>query len=266
LVPQTVRWLMGARRNGNWGSTQATAMSLIAMVDYLLVSGELDADYAYRVLVDGVEVGGGVVDETNLAVPGRLVVPVAELSEGAAHRVEIARFAGPDQTGAGSLYATVSLRHYRPSEEVEAEDRGIALQRKYTLWEGTGLRLRQAVVGDVVAVDLTVRLDDDVNYLVVEDPLPAGLEPIDTSLDITGREYRSDDDDRDRTWTHVELHDERVALFATYLRAGTYTFQYLARATIPGDFQVLPGLAYPMYYPQMYGRGAGTHMAVADRE
>jgi uncharacterized protein YfaS (alpha-2-macroglobulin family) len=266
LVPQAVRWLMGARRDGNWGSTQATAMSLIAMVDYLLVSGEFDADYTYRVLVDGVEVDGGVVDGTNLAVPGRLIVPVADLSAGATHRVEVVRLTDTGQTGAGSLYASVSLRHYRPAGEVEAQNRGISLRRRYTLRGGTGLPLRRAAVGDVVAVDLTVTLDDDVNYLVVEDPLPAGLEPIDTNLDITGREYRSEGDDRDRTWTHVELHDDRVALFATFLQAGTYTFRYLARATIPGDFQVLPGQAYPMYYPQMYGRGEGTRMVIVDRD
>jgi uncharacterized protein YfaS (alpha-2-macroglobulin family) len=263
LVPKTVRWLMAARRRGHWGTTQATAMSLIAMVDYLLVSGELDADYTYRVLVDGVEVGGGVVNETNLAVPGQVIVPIAELSDEAVHDVEIVRFAGERQTGDGSLYATVSLRHYRPSEEVEAAHQGIAIRRKYTLQNGGRSAVEQVAVGDVVAVEVTVTLDDDVNYLVVEDPLPAGLEPIDTSLDITSQEYRTEGDDW--RWTHVELHDERVALFATYLRAGTYTYRYLARATIPGDFQVLPGQAYPMYYPEMYGRGEGTRMAVVDR-
>ena len=96
----------------------------------------------------------------------------------------------------------------------------------------------------------------------LEDPLPAGLEPIDTSLDITSEEYRLDNNDR--TWTHVELHDERVALFATFLRTGTYTYHYLARATIPGEFHVLPGQAYPMYYPEVYGRGGGARLAVEE--
>jgi uncharacterized protein YfaS (alpha-2-macroglobulin family) len=262
LVPQTVRWLMNARRDGHWGTTQATVMSLIAMVDYLLVSGELDADYAYRILVDGVEVGGDVVNETNLAAPRQFVVPVAGLSDGAAHTVEIVRSAGAGQTGEGSLYATVSLRHYRPSEGVEAASAGISVQRRYTLQGGSGRTVSRVAVGDVVAVDLTVTLDDDVNYLVVEDPLPAGLEPIDASLDITSQEY--DTGGRDGTWTHVELRDEKVALFATYLQAGAYTFRYLARATIPGDFQVLPGQAYPMYYPDVYGRGEGKRLVVEE--
>jgi uncharacterized protein YfaS (alpha-2-macroglobulin family) len=260
LVPKTVRWLMNARQNGYWGTTQGTAMSLIALVDYLLVSGELEPDYTYRVLVDGTEVGGGVVDKTNLAVPGHIIVPVAGLSAEATHDVEIARFTGAGQSGEGSLYGTVSYRHYRPCEEVEAVNRGITVGRRYTRRGGGSMQ--ELAVGDVVEVKLTVKLDNDVNYLVVEDPLPAGLEPIDTSLDITSEEYRKNN--REQTWTYIELHDERVALFATFLRAGTYTYEYLARATIPGDFQVLPGQAYPMYYPEIYGRGEGGRMTVGD--
>jgi uncharacterized protein YfaS (alpha-2-macroglobulin family) len=262
LVPKTVRWLMAARRNGHWGNTQATAMSLIALVDYLLVSDELDADYSYRVLVDGAQVGGGVVDETNLAVPGQFIVPIADLSGEATHAVEIVRFVEGMQTGEGSLYVTVSLRHYRPSEEVEAANQGITVRRRYALRGGGNRAVEQVAIGDVVSVTLSVTLSDDANYLVVEDPLPAGLEPIDTSLDITGGEYGSSG--RSRTWTHVELRDEKVALFATYLRAGTYTYSYLARATTPGDFQVLPAQAYPMYYVEMYGRGEGTRLVVEE--
>ena len=259
LVGQAVRWLMSARQNGNWGSTQATAMSLIAMVDYLLVSGELDADYTYRILVDGVEIDSQVVNRSNLAVPGRFVIPLVDLPEQTEHTVEIVRSAGAGQTGEGALYASVSLRHYQPTEEVEPLSAGIAIQRQYRL---DGRLVEQVALGDVVEIQVTVKLDDDVNYLVVEDPLPAGLEPIDTSLDITSQEYQLENDER--MWTHVELRDDRLALFATYLEADTYTYKYLARATIPGDFRVRPPQAYPMYYPDIHGRGAGVRFVITD--
>ena len=55
----------------------------------------------WRVLEMGdatVNVGsGGVVNETNLAVPGRIIVPVTEMLDEVApgvHEVEIVRFAG----------------------------------------------------------------------------------------------------------------------------------------------------------------------------
>jgi hypothetical protein len=69
----------------------------------------------------------------------------------------------------------------------------------------------------------------------------------------------------------IEIHYpcERTPLYlhgpvGAYLRDDTYTFQYLARATIPGDFQVLPGQAYPMYYPDVYGRGQGKRLVVEE--
>lgn len=259
LIGPTVRWLMAARHRGHWGSTQATAASLIALVDYLLVSGELDADYTYRVLVNGEEMASRTVDESNLAVPGRVVVSLADLPTGQAHQVEVTREAGPGQTGQGTLYASLTYRHYPPSDEVSPLERGLRIWRQYTL-TGQSRTTSHASMGDVVEVELTVHLDDVVNFLVVEDPLPAGLEPIDTSLAVTSQRYGGDN--RDWRWAHVELRDEKVALFATYLKPGTYTYTYLARATTPGLFRVLPGEAYPMYAPEIYGRGEGTVFVV----
>jgi uncharacterized protein YfaS (alpha-2-macroglobulin family) len=264
MVPRAVRWLVQARVNGHWGTTQATAMSLIALVDYLLISDELDADYVYRVLVDGEEVGGRVVNGTNLAVPGRIVVPVSSLSgTSGKHEVEIVRFAEGEQSGEGVLYATVSLRRFKPVEDVEPADDGIKVTRRYML-PGSKRSVKEVTVGDVVVVELRITLDDDANYLVIEDPLPAGLEPIDTSLQITSKEHGSSGGDS--VWTHVELHDNRVALFATYLRAGTYVYRYEARATVPGDFQVLPAQSYPMYYPETFGQCEGVRLVVRDND
>jgi uncharacterized protein YfaS (alpha-2-macroglobulin family) len=261
LIGPAVRWLMAARRNGHWGSTQATAASLIALVDYLLSSGELEADYAYRILVDGDEVAGRVVDEGNLAVPGRVVVPLADLSTAETHHIKVIREARPGQTGQGMLYASLSYRHYPPADQVPSLERGFRVRREYTLAGGTH-PVSRARLGDVVQVELTVHLDDAVNFMVVEDPLPAGLEPIDTSLAITGQSYGGDN--ADWRWSHVELRDEKVALFAAYLKPGTYTYTYLARATTSGLFRVLPGEAYPMYAPEIYGRGEGSLFVVEE--
>jgi uncharacterized protein YfaS (alpha-2-macroglobulin family) len=255
LIGPTVRWLMAVRQNGFWGSTQSTAASLIALVDYLLVSGELEADYTYRVLVGGKEVASGSVDKSNLAVPGRVVIPLTDLPAETAHRVEILRQATPGQTGRGSLYVSLIYRHYSSGQGVPPMERGIRLQRTYAL-SGEDRAITQARLGNVVEVKVSVQLDASADYLVVEDPLPAGLEPIDTSLAVTGRQYGGEN--RDWRWAHIELRDEKVALFATYLRPGTYTYTYLARATTPGLFRVLPGEAYPMYAPETYGRGEGS--------
>jgi hypothetical protein len=47
-------------------------------------------------------------------------------------------------------------------------------------------------------------------------------------------------------------------LSSSYLPAGTYIYTYLARASTPGVFNVIPSTAQEFYFPEVYGRGAGS--------
>jgi len=111
----------------------------------------------------------------------------------------------------------------------------------------------------------------DLHYLVVEDPLPAGCEGLDTSLKTTSGAYEQPELDRQDSkvpywwyFTHSELRDEKVALFATYLGRGTYEYTYLMRASVPGHFLTMPTYAYEMYFPEVFGRGDGGTFTVSE--
>src|SRR5581483_10110326 len=99
------------------------------------------------------------------------------------------------------------------------------------------------------------------NYVQVEDFLPAGLEPVDVSLKTTSREIldKLGEEARSRTerldsacrfyysfyscyspFSHSDLRDDRVGLFAQSLPKGTFEYTYFARATTPGTYQVRP--------------------------
>ncbi len=45
LLPNAVRWLMAARQEGHWESTQDTAWSLLGLVQYMRASGEMEGDF-----------------------------------------------------------------------------------------------------------------------------------------------------------------------------------------------------------------------------
>ena len=118
-------------------------------------------------------------------------------------------------------------------------------------------------------VKLTVVVPNSLYYVVVEDPLPAGAEALDTSLKTTsktveGRRWRrrtkATGNCADWRWhgpTHVELRDEKAVLFETALDPGTYEFSYQIRASLPGEYLTLPPTASQMYFPEVWGRGAG---------
>jgi Large extracellular alpha-helical protein len=63
-------------------------------------------------------------------------------------------------------------------------------------------------------------------------------------------------------FTHTEVRDGRVALFATDLPKGVYTYTYLARATVPGTYVALPATAYRTYAPDVFGRSTGASFTI----
>jgi uncharacterized protein YfaS (alpha-2-macroglobulin family) len=69
----------------------------------------------------------------------------------------------------------------------------------------------------------------------------------------------------DRWWgsfTHTEMQDDRVLLFADQLAPGEHTYRYVARATTPGTFVHPPAAAEMMYRPETRGRTATGTLVV----
>ena len=268
LIPNVVRWLMSARREGHWESTQETVWSLIALTDWMVVSGELEAEYSYRVSLNGRKLGEGEVNRENLDEQRKLQVAVAELLSEEANRLLIERL---PPMGKGRLYYAAYLRYFLPPDEVKALSRGIIVARQYELADRPGRPLEGARAGDIIRVKLTIIAPQSLHYLVVEDPLPAGCEGIDVSLktaSVVGEppELRRVGEEPWGWWwfSHTEMRDEKVVLFATYLPKGTYEYTYLMRASLPGEFFVMPVNAYEMYFPEVCGRSEGRKFTITE--
>jgi alpha-2-macroglobulin len=132
-----------------------------------------------------------------------------------------------------------------------------------------------------VEVRLTVIAPTDAYYLVAEDPLPAGLEAVNGSLQTTGLTERLDARPRPadtgkggdaegppatgaQFFDNVEMRDDRAVLYASYLPAGVYEYRYLARATTPGVYTARPAEARLTYLPDVWGRSDSAHFEVTD--
>ncbi|MEA1871318.1 MAG: alpha-2-macroglobulin, partial [Candidatus Bipolaricaulota bacterium] len=279
LIANVVRWLMIARVDGIWETTQETAWALIALTDWMVVTGELEGSYDYGVRLNGSTLDEGHVVPENVGESIELRVDVADLLSGIGNRLAIWR--GP---GEGRLYYTAHLKVYLPVEEIEALDRGIIIQRQYVpaacSLDETCEEVDHASVGETVQVRLTIIAPHDLYYVVIEDPLPAGCEAIDTSLETTSllaqepglfRESESNWWSSFYRWwwrwySRSELRDEKVVLFADYLPAGTYTYQYTFRATQVGTYHVIPTTANEFYFPEVFGRADGRIFTVTEDE
>jgi uncharacterized protein YfaS (alpha-2-macroglobulin family) len=268
LAPNAVRWLMVARRGGHWETTQETAWALIALTDWMVATGELEADYDFDAAFNGRLVTEGHAGRDTIRETTELQIAVADMLLDQVNQLAIGRSDGP-----GRLYYTAHLETYLPVEALEPIGRGLMVAREYTAAscepeEETCERLSSIPVGEAVRVKLTIVAPHDLYYVLVEDPLPAGAEAVDqtlltsSSLDTGEGLERTDLEYRWGYWgwwwfSQTQVRDEKVVLFADYLPAGTYEYTYIMRASLPGEYRVMPTTAREFYFPEVFGRSDG---------
>lgn len=265
LIPNVVRWLVTTRSGDDWETTQETAWSLIALTNWLTLSNELNADYSYSVALNDAELAAETVTTVNVAAAQNLVVEVSDLVQNATNTLLFERTAGE-----GNLYYTAHLRAFIPVPEVEPLDNGIILQRVYT--NEAGEVVTSAAVGETLQARLTIIVPNSLQYAVIEDPIPAGTDAVDPNLNTSQQIGTQPELNRENPlsqgwgwwwFSRTEFRDDRVVLYATYLPAGTYEFVYSVRAGLPGEYNVIPPTGYEFYFPEVYGRGAGSTFVIS---
>jgi alpha-2-macroglobulin len=298
LPPMLVKWLVNNRRGSIWSSTRETAMAVYALADYVRANKELAPEYTLTVnLADRVKRTYTVSRENALFFDNQFVVP-DELLETGKQALTLTK------DGAGTLYYSAYTRYFSLEEPLKATGNEIFVRRQYfRLLPGTAagqpevvpldpqrpnpfltgkyelltaggewtgyqetaggprygrvpLRAGETVrSGDLLEVELQLESKNDYDYLVFEDLKPAGCEPV---------EVRSGWHAGSGLYSNMELRDQKVAFFLTYLPQGKRTLSYRLRAEIPGKFHVLPANGYAMYAPDI--RALSDEMSLGVRE
>jgi alpha-2-macroglobulin len=270
LAERVVRWLLARRRGAHWGNTQENVSALQAMAAYFRRYEKQDPAFTARVRLAGREVLAASFHQRT-AAPRDTLFAMADLPAGASLPLEFSK------EGAGNLHYSLRLTSY-PKRFAEPRDEGIAVFREmWPLEEGKKKPdpYREApeklvfAAGSLVRVTVRVVTPIDRSYMAVTDPLPAGLEAVNLRLategEESGRQLRALRGATAAPWygfRHVEMHDDRVLLFADRLPAGVHSYSYLARATTRGTFVLPPVYAEAMYTPEIYGRGRSSSVEV----
>ena len=224
------------------------------------------------------------------AAAGRdTTVALAGLTQGggAARTLRLSLAAGP---GTGVVFFYLTMTEIPAAAPVTPVDRGVRVERWYERFD-TGAPVTSVAEGDLVRVRLRITAPTTRYFLVLDDPLPAGLEAVDLSLRTasampgpgakavaTGEEPDHEEQDDAPRWgygswdsgwwspfDHRELRDDRVVYSATMLWAGSYTASYIARATTAGTFVKPPAHAEEMYNPAVSGRSDGGAFEVTPK-
>ncbi|MDR1313953.1 MAG: hypothetical protein LBQ12_09725 [Deltaproteobacteria bacterium] len=177
--------------------------------------------------------------------------------------------------GAGELWSFRRLNWAPAESDLSAVGtRGLALTRSFQKVRPEPGHHGESVFrrGEVVKVTVTMMTAVPRWNLALEDPVPAGLEPMDFRMRDQNRNLARLLDggpgpsDPWAAWLdwydREEIRPEAIRLFAGYLAPGVYSYSYLARPVTPGTYPVEGPYAEEMYAPENHGRGEGAVITV----
>ncbi|MFZ5471187.1 MAG: alpha-2-macroglobulin family protein [Myxococcota bacterium] len=285
FVGKIARYLTGVRQgDGQWRSTQEAAFSLMALTEVLRTKERDTPNFEAKLAMGGASLMSESFKGRSLEVKSKKL-SIDELIEQAAGKDQRLTF---KKEGTGVLYYSALLKYAPKALPMTPLDAGLYVQRWFEPYAGGG-QTRRFYAGDLVRVRVRVGTNQERHWTAFEVPLPAGLEPVDTSLATTARQtqepqyeqnedydYESDEDmyggsayeeeeGRASVWAHsfwspfnhVEQRDSRVVLFADHLPPGVHVASFVARATTPGTFLLKPARGELMYEPEVFGRSEG---------
>jgi len=282
LIPKLVEGLLGQRKAGRWSNTQENAFVLLALDRYFGAYEKTTPDFVARAWL-GESYAGEHAFRGRTTERQELVVPMSWLTKAPRADLLLAK------EGAGRLYYRLGLRYAPSSLALEPADHGFTVERSYEGADASADVRRDADgtwhvrAGARVRVRLTMVAPGRRYHVALVDPLPAGLEPLNPALAITGSLPLDAPDEvtlvgapglggprRPGSWwfwtrpwfEHQNLRDERAEAFASLLWDGVWEYVYVARATTPGSFVVPPPKAEEMYHPETFGRGGTDRMIV----
>jgi len=107
-------------------------------------------------------------------------------------------------------------------------------------------------IGDEILVKIKFRAQNDLEFLVLEDYLPAGFEVVKKNV------Y-----DDYQPYSHSERWDNRMVFFVTKTNANqVYEIGYTMRAELPGEFLAKPARMECMYEPSIQGWSAPAKFTI----
>jgi uncharacterized protein YfaS (alpha-2-macroglobulin family) len=261
-----MRYLLEKRRGATWYSTRDTAHALVALARLLGGTGELTATGEIGISLNGIIVGTApasvAAGETTLDI--RLGENGVALRPGA-NSVELVG------RGVAKVYYAVELRQVvAEGLDKPLDAAGLSVTRTYhklqtrrfedgsTKFAPGEVAITSADPGDLLQVRIEVKSERPREFVLVEDPLPAGVR-------VTEREDVESPADWGWWWDKFQIFDERVALFARRINAGSNVFTYTVRVENPGLSQALPTSVSNMYDPDAVASSAASKLEVRAR-
>ncbi len=304
LALKLVRTISQTRQGtGTWYNTQDNIFCLNGLLNYSRTFENKTPDMHLLALLNHIPMGEARFSKIT-DPPITLKHPIEKENSGENATLVI------NKNGPGSLYYTAAVTYVSGERSTQPVNAGMEIHKEISV-ERNGewilltsspadpIQIRQ---GEVVRTDIFISVLAACNFVVVDDPIPGGLEPVnrdlatasmvdaekgttarpDTRTDAGLQEtqdthawppkgsrwqeaaYRDRHDVSQWYFYHREMGHDHVRCYADRLPPGNYVLSYTAQAIARGTFAALPAQVLEMYDPDVFGKGVERSLIVTD--
>lgn len=281
MPSKLVRTITQARGNrDHWENTQENVFCMNALVDYSRVYENAKPDMNVKVSMDSELMGSAAFADFGAGVTN-MSRPIKKDDPGRKSQIMIER------NGEGRLYYSTRMNYALLEDHDSRVNAGLDIQKEYSVerdgkWVLLG-RPAEIKRGELVRIDIYLSLPAPRFFVVVNDPVPGGLEPVNRDLatssvvDAKKGEFQAAGGSwwfqfsdwqmfNVSRWSfyHQELRHDAVRFYSDYLQAGNYHLSYTAQSITEGEFVIMPVYAEEMYDPDVFGKGLSGRLVVKD--
>eukprot|EP01124_Arcella_intermedia_P023535 TRINITY_DN3757_c0_g1_i1.p1 TRINITY_DN3757_c0_g1~~TRINITY_DN3757_c0_g1_i1.p1 ORF type:complete len:655 (+),score=133.00 TRINITY_DN3757_c0_g1_i1:113-1966(+) len=264
LISNLTKSILKQQVDGKWTNTQDNAFVIKALERYF-TTFEANTNISCKIWANNVELHSTKWSKVDNTRPfEKVTIPLLDIvNESGGHNILTL-----DKSGPGVLYYGILLQYGQVSMVQKAIDRGFALTRTYESVEDKNNLLLKAKEdyphylvqpGSKIKITTTITCTTPRQFVAISIPLPSGFESIfqQTPTTAVGGSTWSW-----RWYDHCNFRNNRAEIFADYLQPGYYHFSFFVRATMKGEFSVMPARAEQMYKPEVFGCTTSEYISI----
>lgn len=293
-IPRGMAYLFNRKRSGHLPLTQDNLFVSLLAKEYSVLMSEENTDFEASLTLGQTQQKAVRFDKSSLLKIFSAEVSMAELSKQIFPLdVTVAKTHDKDKEN-GVLYYDYELKYYLPTDKQPPREQGLIVHRNYYALDDTREErpLDQFVAGQNYKGVITLVLPKSMSYILIEDPLAAGFEPIDMTLSTSSRaaalEASTIDEDEEETATeefqprhfhadhvlpqadygmtydfsHQQIRDDAILWSSEHVDEGTYQIRYPIRAVTSGNFIMVGAQAFEFYEAEVFGRSRTKNIVI----
>ena len=257
-VRDVVSYLMAQKKQHRWRNTKLSALITRAFAMYALQTGEKAGKTRVTAVVDGERRDVEYDPKKSDAQALKLVFK----TKGRDANVRVER------SGSGYFQARAEWKHYLNKPLIVPREGNFKIGRRFFAVDKNQNKYTKGEAkyafkaGDIVMTELNLAAKKGNEYLLLEDMIPAGFEPLNANelAEMGNLRY----DDYANSPASVTRLDDRVALAKTYMSKDAFVPRAFYRAVFPGKYQTMPAQGGLMYYPDTFAYSAADVITITD--